>query len=74
MLRWDEDKPVNSSGDKWKGVGCRVEDAEPGAVLSRRVLAGWRQESLNASLPGLGLATMVRVVEMHNGVSLQRVG
>jgi len=40
VLRWDEDKPVHSSGDKWEGVGCRVEDAEPGAVSESKSVGG----------------------------------
>jgi hypothetical protein len=33
MLRWNKDCPVKDRGDKWEGIGCSVEDAEPGAVL-----------------------------------------
>jgi len=73
VLRWDEDKPVHSSGDKWEGVGWQSRDAEPGAVLSRRVLTGAIRIS-DASPSSPGLATMVRVVEVHNSVGLQRVG
>jgi len=72
MLGWDGDRPVDNSRDNWVGIGSSVEDAEPNAFLCGSVLAGWRQESLNASLPGLGLATVVRVVEVHDGVSLRQ--
>ena len=71
MLGWYSDKPVHGSRDSWEGIGSSIEDAEPNAILCGRVLAGWRQESLNASLPGLGLATVVRVVEVHDGVGLR---
>ena len=73
MLRWDHDKPVDSCGGKWKCVRSSVEDAEPGAVFGRIVLAGWREEALHAGLEGPGLASVVRIVEMHDSVGLQRL-
>jgi hypothetical protein len=73
MLRWDHDKPVHSCGGKWKCVRSSVEDAEPGAVFGRIILAGWREETLHAGLEGPGLASVVRIVEMHDSVGLQRL-
>jgi hypothetical protein len=73
MLRWNSNKPVNGCRDEWERIGSGVEDTEPGAVLCRRVLAWWRQELLHASLPVLRLATVVRVVEVHDSVGLPRV-
>ncbi len=73
MLCWDHDKPVDSCGGKWQCVRNSVEDAEPGAVFGRSVLAGWREESLDPGLEGPGLASMVWIVEVHDSVGLQRL-
>lgn len=64
---------MNSCGGKWKCVRSSVEDAEPGAVFGRSVLAGWREETLHAGLEGPGLASVVRIVEVHDSVGLQRL-
>jgi hypothetical protein len=70
MLGWDSDKPVDRSRDKREGIGRSVEDAEPSAIVGRGVLAGRRQEFLHTSLPVSGLATVVRIVEVHDSVGL----
>ena len=56
-----------------KGVGHRrsVEDAEEGTILCRRTLSRWRPELLQTSSVGRSLATVVRVVQMHEGPDLQ---
>ena len=63
---------MDSCGGKWKCVRSGVEDAEPGAVFGRIVLAGRREETLHAGLEGPGLTSVVRIVEMHDSVGLQR--
>ncbi len=73
MIPWNNECPVKHCRSKRECIGSGVEDAEPGSVLGRSMLARWRKESLYTSLVGLRPATMVRVVEVHDSPDLQMI-
>jgi hypothetical protein len=62
---------MDENNDKGVSHRCSVEDAEEGTILCRRTLSRWGPEFLQTSSVGRSLATMVRVVQMHEGPDLQ---
>lgn len=71
VVGWNHNSPVYQNGREWENLSSRVEDAEPCAILSRSILAGWRDELLEAGCSALLSAAMVRVVEVHEGPGLR---
>lgn len=65
----DHNSPMDQRGSEWESVGSRVENAEVCAILGRGMLTWWRQESLEAGCSSLCLATVMRIVKMHEGPS-----
>jgi hypothetical protein len=62
---------MEENDDKGVGHRCSVEDAEERTILCRRALSRWGPELLQTSSVGRSLATVVRVVQMHEGPDLQ---
>lgn len=62
---------MDQSRDMWEGDGSEVKNAEPGLVLGRLLLTRGRQETLEAGRRSLSTASMVRIMQVHEGPSLQ---
>lgn len=73
LMGRDLDSPVDEGRRECKCIGSRVEDAEPCTIICAAVLTWGRQGSLDHLSVSLVLATMMRIVEMHEGPSL-RIG
>ena len=69
-MLWSQDSPVDESHDVRVCNGSSVEDAEEGAILGRGILTWRREEALNTSSACRNLATMVRIMKVHESPEL----
>jgi hypothetical protein len=58
---------VNERRHEWEGIGGVVEDAEPVLVAAGIVLTRWGHQFLEVGCRRSRLASVVRVVEVHEG-------
>jgi hypothetical protein len=63
---------VDERRHEWEGIGSVVEDAEPVLVAAGIVLTRWRHQFLEVGCRRSRLASVVRVVEVHEGPRLKR--
>lgn len=67
---WHRNCPVYQAHNEWEYQNSSIEDAKHGSIMGVGMLAGRRQQLLEASRGRRNLASMVRVVEMHEGPGL----
>jgi hypothetical protein len=63
---------VDERRHEWEGIGSVVEDAEPVLVAAGIVLTRWGHQFLEVGCRRSRLASVVRVVEVHEGPRLKR--